>query len=421
MNKRQVIVLWIIALTLAASVGVVTLTSKNTDSSTTNRAPGETLFASFPATDTAKIQISGAEHTVTLQRKEGTWVVLERDNYPARLFSVNEFLRTLADLKVTRGMEAGPSFAPRFGMDESAKTPDDRGITATFYDAADNQLAKVSLGKNIESGGDSSLMGGSATVGRYVRNHADESGFYAVSEMFSSITTDFAAWLDNAFLNPEKISAISLTEKGSDSRAWKVVRETEEAEFKLENPAPGEVLESSVATPLKSLFSFARFEDVVPSAEVTQKADTGAKRTAVIETFEGFTYKLDIMPEKGKGPEDAVMMTVNVSATIATERKVEDGESAEDAKTKSEAFEKRIATLREKLAKESKLNGRTFLVAKSTVDPLLKDRSDMIAKATTPPPGQGAQGNVQQTPGGAIATPPIQAVTEPIEVPIQGE
>jgi hypothetical protein len=34
---------------------------------------------------------------------------------------VNEFIRTLDELKVTRGMEAGPSFAPRFGMDEAAK------------------------------------------------------------------------------------------------------------------------------------------------------------------------------------------------------------------------------------------------------------------------------------------------------------
>jgi hypothetical protein len=415
MNKRQVIVLWIIALVLAATVGLVKLTTKDAASSATKRAPGQTLFESFPATDTAKIQIAGAGNSVTVQRKDAGWVVVERDDYPARLLMVNEFLRTLTDLKVTRGMEAGPSFAPRFGMDESSKNADDRGITATFHDAAGNELAKVSLGKNIENTGDSGMMGGSATVGRYIRNHADESGFYAINEMFPSITPDFPPWLDNAFISPEKIRAISLTEKGSDTVAWKVVRETEEAEFKLENPAPGEVLESSVAAPFKSLLSYARFEDVVPAAKVAEKSDGSAKRTAVIETFEGFTYRLDIAPVKGSA--DAVMMTVNVSATIAKERKVEEGESPEDAKAKSEAFTTRVASLEEKLTKEGKLNGRTFELSKSTVESLLKDRSEIVAKAEAPAPGEGAPGSVQQTPGGLIATPPVQAVTDPIAIP----
>lgn len=419
MNKRQVIVLWVIALVLAAAVGLVKFTSKDAASSATNRAPGETLFASFPATDVARFEVAGADNTVTLQRKESGWVVVERDDYPARLLMVNEFLRTLADLEVTRGMEAGPSFAPRFGMDESAKSAEDRGITATFQDASGNELAKVSLGKNIESSADSGMMGGAGTVGRYIRNHADESGFYAISEMFPSVTPDFPLWLDNAFISPEKISSISLTEKASDTVAWKVVRETEEAEFHLENSAPGEVLESSVAAPFKTLFSYARFDDVVPSAKVADKADTTGKRTAVIETFEGFTYQLDITP--AKGDEQVMLMTVNVSANIAKERKVEEGETPEDAKAKSEAFTTRSKSLNEKLAKESKLNGRTFELAKSTVDPLIKDRSGIVAKAQAPAPGKGAPASVQQTPGGLIATPPIQAVTPPIEIPAREE
>lgn len=413
MNKRQVIVLWVIALVLAAAVGLVKLTTKDAASSATNRAPGQTLFEAFPATDVAKIQIAGATNTVTVERKDGNWAVVERDNYPARLLVVNEFLRTLSDLKVTRGMEAGPSFAPRFGMDESAKNPDDRGITATFHDAAGKEIAKVSLGKDIESSGETGMMGGSA--GRYVRNHADETGFYAVSELFPSVTPDFPVWLDNAFINPEKIRAISLTEKGSDTVAWKVVRDTEEAEFQLDTPAPGEVLNATVAGPFKSLLAYARFDDVVPAAKVAEKSDAPAKRKAVIETFEGFTYQLDLVPVKDNA--NSVMMTVNVSATIAKERKVEAGEKPEDAKAKEEAFASRSKALNEKLAKESKLNGRTFEVAKTTVDPLLKDRAELVAKAEVPAPGEGAQGSVQQTPGGLIATPPVQAVTEPIEIP----
>ena len=419
MNKRQVIVLWIIALVLAAAVGLVKLTTKDAASSATKRAPGQTLFESFPATDAAKIVIAGADATVTVQRKGDGWVVVERDEFPARLLMVNEFLRSLTDLKVTQGVEAGPSFAPRFGMDEAAKNSDGRGITATFQDAAGKEIAKVSLGKHIESGGDTGMMGGSAGAGRYVRNHADESGIYAVSEMFPSITPEFALWLDNAFINPEKISTISVTEKGSDTIAWKVIRDNESAEFKLEHPAPGEVLESSAASAFTSLLSYARFDDLIPAADVAGKSDPAGKRKVVIETFEGFTYQLEIAPVKGT--EGSVAMTVKVSAELAKERTPEAGESAEDAKAKADAFAARATALQEKLAKESKLNGRTFQLTQSTVESVLKERGEIIAKAEAPAPGAGAQGSVQQTPGGLIATPPVQAVTEPIEIPSQGE
>ena len=197
MNKRQVIILWIIAIALGSAVGVMKLTQKDTTKSATNRTAGQTLFESFPATDVAAVEIQGAGGVVNLARKDGKWVVAERDGYPANATYVNEFIRTLTELKITRGMEAGPSFAPRFGMDEGSSNAEDRGLTATFKDASGKELAKLSLGKNIESGAaDANPFGGGGAVGRYIRNHADESGFYAVSELFPSVSDDPTRWLE---------------------------------------------------------------------------------------------------------------------------------------------------------------------------------------------------------------------------------
>src|SRR6478735_5825065 len=176
MNKRQVTILWVIAIALGAAVAVVKLSRNQSTHSATKRVQGQLLFESFPATEAAAIEIQGATGTVTLTRKDAKWVVRERNDYPANNTFVNDFIRTLGELKITQGMEAGPSFAPRFGMDEAATTPADRGLTATFRDATGKELAKVSLGKNIESGSAPSPMGmGGSAVGRYVRNHADES------------------------------------------------------------------------------------------------------------------------------------------------------------------------------------------------------------------------------------------------------
>jgi hypothetical protein len=436
MNKRQVIILWAIAILLGIAVAAVKLTQKDATQSATNRAPGQTLFEKFPAADIASVAIKGAAGGVTLTRKGDKWVVAERDDYPANAAYVNEFIRTLDELKVTRGMEAGPSFAPRFGMDESAAKAEDRGLTAVFKDAAGKDLATVSLGKNIESGADAGPMGGGGAVGRYIRNHADESGFYAISEMFPAVNDEPSRWLADGFFSPEKIKSITLSAKNSGETAWKVTRDTEEAEFKLEGAAAGEVLDTTAAAPLKSLLSYARFNDVVPADKVAERAGADGKRKAVIETFEGFTYTLDITPAKAAAAPAAdaaappasedMLLSVSVAAELPKERKKEEGEKEEDAKTKDAAFTERLKTLTEKLEKEKAFEGRTFLVSRSTVDALLKERADLITKAQPAAEADPNKGTVQQFPGGIVAspppartatTPPVEAVTPPIAVP----
>lgn len=102
MNKRQVITLWVIAIILGFAVAAVKLTQKDATQSATARAPGQTLFDKFPAAQVASVSIQGAEGSATLTRKDDKWVVAERDDYPANAGYVNDFLRTLGELKVTR-------------------------------------------------------------------------------------------------------------------------------------------------------------------------------------------------------------------------------------------------------------------------------------------------------------------------------
>jgi hypothetical protein len=190
-----------------------------------------------------------------------------------------------------------------------------------------------------------------------------------------------------------------------------------------------EVLDATVAWPIKNLFSYARFEDVVPADKLAGRADAAGKRTAIIETFEGFTYTLTLTPAKATpapapAPDPAnpqgvtaenSFLAVTVSAELPKERKKAEGEKPEDAKAKDAAFVERLKTLTEKLAKEKSLEGRTFEVAKSTVDVLMKEREQLIAKATPPPAADPNTGSVQKFPGGIIAQPPKQATTAPIE------
>jgi hypothetical protein len=420
MNKRQVATLWTIAAALGAAIAIVKFSSKDDSTAATKRTAGQTLLESLPADRTSTLEITGADSSVTLQRKDGSWTVAQRGDYPADGAKIRELLRTLSELEVTRGMEAGPSFAPRFGMDESASKPEDRGITLTLKDQTGTELAKVSLGKSIASSREDSFMGGGMAVGRYVRNHADESGFYATNETFPVVTTAVPDWLSRDFIAVENILSVAVSLPGSAAPAWRMVRDTAEAEFRIEGASPEEVAATDATAPLKSLLSYARFDDVVTPGKLAEQADTPAKRTAVITTSDGFTYTLGITPVKGS--PDKVLLTVDTKADLRKERTKPADEKPEDAKQRDSDFAARLKTLEEKLAKESKLAGHNFLTEKSSVESLFKERKDMVTKPQ-PAASPNTTGSVQQTPGGMVVTPPqprsenYEAVSPAVRIP----
>ncbi|HEY1121386.1 MAG TPA: DUF4340 domain-containing protein [Haloferula sp.] len=449
MNKRQVVVLWIVALVLAAAAFITRSGKSKGFESKTERSRGQTLLNDFSADQVAKIKVSSGENATTLVRKDGKWTIEERGGYPAKTSAVNEFLRSLAEVKVTEGIEAQPSLAPRFGMDPKSSKPEERGTEAVLMNDAGAELAHVTLGKNLQSAGEDPMAammggGGGGSTGRFIRNHTDESGVYKVSEMFSALSPEPKSWLNDEFVKIEKIKSISVSDAGqADKINWKVTRDDENGEFKIDSPKPGENLESTVATSLKTLFSFARFEDVVSADDAAKNAKPAEKRTAKIETFEGFVYTITVEPteaEKPKepatpdapAPEENYLMTVNVEATLPTERKKEEKESAEDAKAKDTAFANRKAELEKRLAAEKAMAGKVFKVTRYTVEALLKLRSEVAPQqapggAATPTPGPGA-GLVMPQQGGAMTPPiqvpppaprrkPVEAVTPPIAIP----
>lgn len=418
MNNRTVATLWIIAAVLGLAVATLKFVQGRGQQESTDRKPGETLFASFPATDIAHIEIEGADSTATLAKKDGAWTVAERDDYPANNRNVNDLVRTLSELKVTQGIQAGPSFAPRFGMDTTASNSESRGITATFKDAAGKELATISFGKNLESVSASPFGGGAS--GRYIRNHADESGFYAVSEIFGTLTDQPNNWLDDEFIRLEKIKSIALSKPASDDIDWTVTRDDEATDFQFANASNGEKADPAATAPLKSLLSFARFDDVVPAAEIDKRATPEKLQTATVTTFEGFTYTITLQPAKpvedsSTDPEseapasDNYLFSFQVAAELPSERKKTEGESEDEAAAADQIFTERLEFLTERLEKSRKLEGRTFEISKFTLEALLKDRAALISQA----PASDEPQVPAPSPGTTAFTPPIEIPARP--------
>lgn len=407
MSKKQVIVLWIIALALVGTLAIVNASKSDGFQSATERKRGETLLVDFDPTKVTSLSIKEGTEVVTLQKKEGKWTVAERDDYPANTSSINELLRLIDEVEVTQGIEADPEFAPRFGMDSEATDPKQQGTVVVMTDG-NSELAHLTFGKNLESASNlgNPFMGGGST-GRFVKNHQDDSGVYVTSELFPTLNADPSSWLDDDFLIVEKIQSIAVSKQGKlDEHEWKITREGEGAPFTLIGKKDNENLDTNALNPLGNLFSYARFEDIIPAAEEEGSWIKDERQQAVIETFEGLTYHVTFGPQLNAA--DKYLLRVTVAGNIPEKRKVEEGETEDDAKAKDAAFTKRRKLLLDKLEIAKRLEGRTYQVSKFTVDPLLKNRTGLIKSA---PP---AASNNPPTPRG-----PARAVSPPIAIPPQ--
>jgi len=168
---------------------------------------------------------------------------------------------------------------------------------------------------------------------------------------------------------------------------WKIVRDAAASPWKLAEAKPGEELDNAKASALASPFSYAAFADVMAPDAVA--AETGLDKPAVatMETFDGFIYTLKI----GKLIGENYPVLVSVTATLPKERTPGPDEKPEDKAKLDQEFQTKQTQLAEKLAKEQKIENRPYLIGKTTIEQLLKERSALMAeKKPTPTPSPAA-------------------------------
>jgi hypothetical protein len=163
---------------------------------------------------------------------------------------------------------------------------------------------------------------------------------------------------------------------------WKLERENESAEWKFADAKPEEEVDKTKASALANSISNLSFTDVLDPQTRPETNGLDHPSTATIETFEGFTYTLRI----GKQSGETYPALCSIEATLPARGSPAPNENPEEQKKFDEEFARKKKTLEEKLAKEKKFEGRPFLINKSTVVQLLKDRADLIKAEPSPTP-----------------------------------
>ena len=425
-----------------------------------NEQIGDPLVETFKQEAVAEIRIKDAENETILKQTENGWVVANRQNYPIdNPGEVKQLLTSLLLLRIGLEVPAEPEHYAQIGLlapensDEAeayqkerkeegdASPADPRGIHLLVKASDGSPLVDLILGEEFGE------IASQAPRGFVIRSTARNPGIWKALGTLNKTTGDAesretdkrrgpipdpTSWLSYKFIEVEKLQSITLTAPNDDEfKGWSVSREDENGDFSTGDLKEDEEMDTAATGSFSSLFNSLRFEDVLEKdAFVKAKASKGARK-AVLSTFDGFTYTVDLAPkeseEEANGddapppPSPNYVGTVTVTGKLLEERPKKEGETEEEAANADKLFKATLDNLKYKLELEKVFSGQVYEFANFSISSLDKAR-DGIVKKKEDPEDETAAAQPGNAPGTTAVSPPIaippraSATTPPVQV-----
>lgn len=373
MSGRQ-FVLVLVALAVLAAAGWAVYDWKRASYEVADSRVGQKLLPGFRIDEVGEIAITAGSGTVTLVRSDRGWTVKERGGYPADVGAIRDLLLKLEEAKVVQAEGLTDAIRSRLQLDApgGASKPDASGTVLELKARDGKPLARLVLGRQTtKQASVPGLPAASVPSGRYVLVAADPQRAIVIADPLAAVAAKPQQWLARDYLKVERIRALEVLDPDGKER-WSVLRPDEAAGWKWSAP---EKLDGGKAQDAASALYAIRIDDAAADAS---DATTGLDRPVTVraQTFDGWSYELRI----GKpAPEDRYYVRASVTGTVPDQRTPRPDEKAEDREKEDKAFAERQAALKAKLAREQALGVYTVLVPKATVEPLLRERSALIA------------------------------------------
>jgi uncharacterized protein DUF4340 len=311
---------------------------------------GRPLVKDLQAADIAAIKIVEPKATLTLKRDQDRWVIVERKNFPADIGKVREFALKVIGLKVGQSEPIGDQDRQRLNLDAS-------GTQVEFAGADGKPLAKLTVGKKyfkreVDNPEKANVDG------RFIALPAEASTVYIVSDPLTQASAKSADWIERTSFQVEKVKTLSVRLANGDE--WRLAREADNADWKLEPMKSGEKLDTGRANAATYSLSMLELADVAAD----DAKDTGLDQPARIEatTLDGLTYRINV----GKLAGDNYYVRFNFSGNPSAEAAGADAE--------------RLKKLRERLPHDKLLAQYTLLIGKSKFEDTLKPRAELLEK-----------------------------------------
>ncbi|MCC7486792.1 MAG: DUF4340 domain-containing protein [Burkholderiales bacterium] len=371
MTRKQFLLL-VIALLVLGGAGISLFRQDIAAYRASGAKIGAPLLPGFTLAEVARITLQDSKSRSTLVRRDTGWVVRERGDYPANFQDLTDLMVKLAELKVTQSEQVGASLLPRLDLAEPGKG-EGSGILVEFSDAQQKVLARLVLGKVVKKKDPLNPLPSAVDgvpAGRYVQVAGAGDQVVVVSDPLGKADAKPGKWLARDFFKAERIRTLAVGPEGG--AGWKITRNEEWGQWRFASGG-GDLAASAAVSAVNALAQMS-FEDIALDAK-PEEAEKPV--VAVAETFDNLTYTVRIA--KRKSGTD-YLVSVGVTGDPPKARVPEKDEKAEQKERRDKDFAETLKRLEERVARERALAKWTYVVGAKEVEPLMKERADLVAK-----------------------------------------
>ncbi len=218
------------------------------------------------------IRIESKSLSLTLQRVEQRWQVLERDGFSADNAKVRELVSALIDAKIVENKTADPARYAKLGVDENG----DKAMTLTLL-ADEHIIAHVIVGNSVYR-----------PAGHYVRRAGEAASYLIDREL--KVGREWRDWIDADLINlpATKINkierltiapAIKCIKAPCETVAFSLSKVSGSSEFSVDNLAPGKTMQSAhIVSGLSDVMNGLTANDVIKAATLADTQVTTVTR-----------------------------------------------------------------------------------------------------------------------------------------------
>ena len=401
MNRKQFLMM-LVAVAVLGGAGLAMFWKELSGYQESGAKIGAKVLPNLKAADATEIRLKDAKNEVTLVSKKGSWSVKERGGYPADVGEISELLAKLVEAKVVQSEAVGESLYPRLNLGEPGKAGapaqpgQDKEGTGTLLELKDKDskpianliFGKVSLKKDPGNPLPNAVDG--VPAGRYMIAPGKISSVVVVSDPFANVDAKAGKWLAKNFFKADRIKTLTV---GEGAAQWKITRELEYSQWKFAAGA-GQLDPSAAVGAVNALGQLA-FSDVSTDAKVV-----GDKITTIIaETFDNLTYTITVAKQK---TGDDYLFNFVLTGEPPKTRAPEKDEKPDEIARRAKEYEDTYKRLDARSQFEKILGQWVYVMPAKSLEPMLKDRAQMVVQPRKPGDDKGGPGGPPGFPPGMM-------------------
>ena len=242
--------------------------------------------------DVAEIEVKLHDDSFVMKRKDGKWMMINRNNHPVRQEKVSRALIQLSQLNLYEPKTKMARWYPRIDVQDVAiKGAESKHLR--LADGAGKIIAEVILGK------DQYFMAGAAKRGVYLRKPSEDQAWLASGMLEVGMFSRDWVVRDIMDINAKRVRSVETI--ANDGARLVVSRDKpSDTKFKIENMPEGAKLESRALGNMRDMASglaVIDLNDVLPAERVAFSGDKASK--AVLRTFDGLVVEISLL-QKGE-------------------------------------------------------------------------------------------------------------------------